>query len=109
VAERGVDYTRLGALIGLVTAPTILIDQASKRYVVHHFRMYETWPLIRNWLDLTYTLNPGAAFSLFAPLWPLVVLGALTASGVAFGIVAGAGLERLVLEGERVSSRLRAG
>jgi signal peptidase II len=117
VEERGVDYARLGALIGLVTAPTILIDQASKHYVVNNFRIYETWPLIRNWLDLTYTLNPGAAFSLFATMpaafrsvffivlsmIAIVVLATLMArretarlSGVAFALILGGTIGNLI-------------
>jgi signal peptidase II len=117
VAERGVDYARLGALIGLVTAPTILIDQASKLYIINRFRMYETWPLIRNWLDLTYTLNPGAAFSLFATMpaafrsvffivlsiIAIVVLATLMArretarlSGIAFALILGGTIGNLI-------------
>jgi signal peptidase II len=40
----------------------------SKLYVASHLALYGTRALIPNWLDLTYTLNPGAAFSLFATM-----------------------------------------
>ena len=54
--------------LGLVSFPVLLIDQASKLWIVSHLKLYETIPLVPHWLDLTYTLNPGAAFSLFAGL-----------------------------------------
>ncbi len=58
-------------LIGAITIPIILLDQASKQFVQAHMELYESIALIRNFLDLTYTQNPGAAFSIFAeaPLW----------------------------------------
>jgi signal peptidase II len=117
VAEHGVDYAQLRAMLGLVTAPTLILDQASKHYIVNHFRMYETRPLIRNWLDLTYTLNPGAAFSLFATMpaafrsvffivlsiIAIVVLATLIArrdtarvSGVAFALILGGTIGNLI-------------
>src|SRR5260370_14078841 len=57
-------------LIALVTMPVLALDQLSKLYISSHFRLYETVPLVPNWLDVTYTLNPGAAFSLFATMPP---------------------------------------
>ena len=58
-------------LIALVTAPVLLLDQATKLFIKSHLMLYESIPLIHNWFDITYTLNPGAAFSLFisAPGW----------------------------------------
>jgi signal peptidase II len=51
-----------------VTVPVIVLDQASKLYIAAHMHLYETIVLIPNLLDLTYALNPGASFSLFADL-----------------------------------------
>ncbi|MGA2409035.1 MAG: signal peptidase II [Candidatus Binataceae bacterium] len=59
-------FGRLFAMAALITAPVVVIDQFSKIYVSSHFQIFETRPLIPGWLDCTYTLNPGAAFSLFA-------------------------------------------
>ena len=61
-------FRRMGVMLGLVTAPIIGLDQLTKLYIASHFPLYETRALIPNWLDLTYTLNPGAAFSLFATM-----------------------------------------
>jgi signal peptidase II len=61
-------FSRMGALLGSITAPVIGLDQLTKLYIISHFPLYETRALIPNWLDLTYTLNPGAAFSLFATM-----------------------------------------
>jgi signal peptidase II len=59
---------RILAPFAFVTAPVLALDQWSKLYVRSHFRLYQSRPIVPGWLDLTYTLNPGAAFSLFATL-----------------------------------------
>jgi signal peptidase II len=59
-------------LIPLVTIPVILIDQATKLLVKSHMTLYESIPIIRNFLDITYTENPGAAFSMLAEAPPWV-------------------------------------
>jgi signal peptidase II len=62
--------TRLLAPVAFVTAPVLALDQWSKLYVRAHFHLYQSRPIVLHWLDLTYTLNPGAAFSLFATMPP---------------------------------------
>ena len=54
-----------------ITLPVLVLDQLSKLYIASHLVLHEDIVLIPNWLDITYTLNPGAAFSLFAgmPAW----------------------------------------
>ncbi len=54
-----------------ITLPLIAIDQLSKLYIASHLALHQDIVLIPNFLDITYTLNPGAAFSLFAgmPGW----------------------------------------
>jgi signal peptidase II len=59
---------RLLSMLLLVTLPVLALDQLSKLYITSHFRLYQTANVIPHWLDLTYTLNPGAAFSLFATM-----------------------------------------
>lgn len=53
-------------MVGVITLPLLILDQISKLYVSSHFQLFETYRLIPGWVDCTYTLNPGAAFSLFA-------------------------------------------
>jgi signal peptidase II len=55
-------------MLALVTLPVVILDQVSKHLVRADFQLYHSVPLIPGWLDLTYTLNPGAAFSLFATM-----------------------------------------
>ncbi len=58
-------------LIGAITLPVILLDQATKLFVQAHMALYESIAIVPNYLDITYTLNPGAAFSMLAdaPAW----------------------------------------
>jgi len=55
-------------LIGLVALPVLIADQVTKLYVSRHLDLFESIPVITNWLDITYTRNSGAAFSMFAGL-----------------------------------------
>ena len=55
-------------MLAAVTLPVLLLDQLSKHLVSTHMQLYRSVPLLPGWLDLTYTLNPGAAFSLFATM-----------------------------------------
>ena len=68
--------------LGLVTIPIIALDQLSKYWVVAHIPQFETIAVVPHWLDLTYTLNPGAAFSLFSNLPPSLRAGFLVAISV---------------------------
>jgi signal peptidase II len=61
-------------LVGLIAIPLIIIDQLSKIYVASHMMLYESMPIVPNWFDITYTQNPGAAFSMFVNLPPIVRL-----------------------------------
>jgi signal peptidase II len=63
-----IERSRLWPLIGGVATPVLVADQLSKLYVSSHFQPYQMMPVVPGWLDLTYTLNPGAAFSLFATM-----------------------------------------
>jgi len=63
-----------GILVGLIAVPLIVIDQLSKIYVASHLELYESIPIVPNWFDITYTQNPGAAFSMFVNLPPVVRL-----------------------------------
>jgi signal peptidase II len=58
----------LWLMLAAVAAPVLIADQASKLYVAAHLRLYTSIPIAPHFLDLTYTRNPGAAFSLFTNL-----------------------------------------
>jgi signal peptidase II len=57
-------------LLLLVTIPVLVLDQVTKLIVQAHMSLYQTIPLINHYLDITYTQNPGAAFSMFAAYSP---------------------------------------
>jgi signal peptidase II len=63
--------TRFLTLLAGITLPVLVLDQVSKLYIARHLFLHQDIVLIPNWLDITYTLNPGAAFSMFAhmPAW----------------------------------------
>jgi signal peptidase II len=105
------------AILALTVAAVLAADQLSKLYIRSHFQLYSVLPIIRNWLDVTYTLNPGAAFSLFATMpaefrhvffivlstIAIVVLVALLArrstpftSGIAFALILGGTVGNLI-------------
>jgi len=70
-ASAGPGVTRFLRLLLGITLPVLVIDQLSKFYISSHLALHQDIVLIPNWLDITYTLNPGAAFSMFAamPAW----------------------------------------
>ena len=79
------NWRAFAMLVALITIPLIAIDQLSKIYISTHMSMYESIPIIPNWFDITYTQNPGAAFSMFAnfpPIFRTVFLFALSAIAI---------------------------
>lgn len=73
-ARATTDWRRFATMLGLVALPVFVLDQLVKLYIVRHFRLFEQIDLVPHWLAITYTLNSGAAFSLFATL-PAAVRG----------------------------------
>src|SRR6516164_9683844 len=61
-------FSRMCMMLGWITVPVVGLDQLTKFYIASRFPLYGTRSIISNWLDITYTLNPGAAFSLFATM-----------------------------------------
>jgi signal peptidase II len=86
-------------LLGAITIPVIVLDQVTKLLVQGHMALYESIALIPNYLDITYTLNPGAAFSMLseAPPWVRIVF-LLTMACAAIVV-----LLVLIVRAERVS------
>jgi signal peptidase II len=105
------------SLLGLITIPVIVLDQLTKQVVRSHMELYQSIPLVNHFLDLTYTQNPGAAFSMLAnaPPWAreafllslsvvaIVVLGVLIArsgrvslTAAAFALICGGATGNLI-------------
>jgi signal peptidase II len=84
-ASAATDWRRFGTMLGLVALPVFVLDQLVKLYIVRHLKLFEQIDLVPHWLAITYTLNSGAAFSLFATLGPAVrglMLDGLAAAAV---------------------------
>lgn len=83
-AGKPVNKLRLALLVGAVV---VTLDLATKWWVVNHMALYETIPVFRDVVRLTYTHNPGAAFGinigehsrLFFLVLSIVALGVLAA------------------------------
>ena len=86
-------------LIGAITIPIIVLDQATKLFVKSHMALYESIALVPNYLDITYTRNPGAAFSMLADAPPWVRRAFLLSMSCAAIIV----LIVLIVRSERVT------
>src|ERR1700687_160669 len=103
---RGKDWSGGGSrrpfwvLIGAITIPVVVLDQATKIFVKSHMELYESIPIVRNFLDITYTQNPGAAFSMLseAPAWVREALLMLLASAAILVLLV------LIVRAERVSA-----
>jgi len=98
------DWRRFATMLGFVALPVFVLDQLVKLYIIGHLKLFEQIDLVPHWLAITYTLNSGAAFSLFATLAPavreimldglaataVVVLGVLLARGTRPRVVSAA-------------------
>jgi signal peptidase II len=95
------DWRRFAAMLGLVALPVFVLDQLVKLYIVGHLKLYEQIDLVPHWLAITYTLNSGAAFSLFATLRPavrgLILDGLAIAAVVVLGVLLARGTRPLVV------------
>ena len=52
----------------IIALAIVMMDQVSKAIVVRSMRLGQSIPIIPGYFDLTFVLNPGAAFSLLATL-----------------------------------------
>jgi len=55
-------------LLGLVTLPVLVLDQVTKLVVSSRMELFESITIVPHWVDITYTRNSGAAFSMFTNL-----------------------------------------
>ena len=70
---------------GLLALLVVLLDQVTKYYVVTHFALGESVPVINNVFHWTFILNPGAAFGMLEGSRWLFVLIAVAVIGGALG------------------------
>jgi signal peptidase II len=52
----------------LIALAIVVTDQVTKAIVIRSMRLGQSIPIVPGYLDLTFVLNPGAAFSLLATL-----------------------------------------
>jgi len=53
-------------LLALLGVTIVIVDQATKYWIVQSMRLHESIPIVPNLFSLTYIRNPGAAFGLLA-------------------------------------------
>jgi signal peptidase II len=53
-------------LLALLAVTVIILDQATKYWIMQSMRLHESIPIIPNLFSFTYIRNPGAAFGLLA-------------------------------------------
>ncbi|TCK60520.1 signal peptidase II [Seleniivibrio woodruffii] len=51
-----------------MAAAIVVLDQVTKAYIVKNFMLHEGRPVIDGFFDITYVLNPGAAFGFLGTL-----------------------------------------
>ena len=70
---------------GLLALLVVLLDQATKYYVVTHFALGESVPVINNVFHWTFILNRGAAFGMLeGSRWLFVMIAVAVIGGVWF-------------------------
>src|SRR5512142_2607200 len=52
----------------VVALAVLLLDQATKQIIIRSLRLGEGFPILPGYFDITFVLNPGAAFSFLATL-----------------------------------------
>ena len=70
-----------GLLFGLIAFCVIVLDQATKFLITHTFSVYDSLPIIKNILHITYLQNTGAGFSMFKGKTELLIWISVIAVG----------------------------
>jgi len=106
IKKRPKDYIIYSAII-LVG---IFLDQLTKFLVTKYMTLYQSIPLIKNFLHLTYTTNDGAAFGMMddpGQRWIFLVISSLAI--VAFGVYLYLGHAENILYGISISMVVSGG
>ena len=70
---------------GLLALLVVLVDQATKHFVVQHFAVGESVPVVENIFHWTFILNRGAAFGMLeGSRWLFVVIALAVIGGVLY-------------------------
>lgn len=70
-------------MFGIVIITGLVLDQASKYWMMTHFAYGQSLPVIPNVFHLTYILNSGAAFSMLSgKTWVLIAVSLVALLGV---------------------------
>lgn len=69
----------------LLALVIVIIDQMTKYYILEHFSLGESVPVIQNIFHWTFILNPGAAFGMLeGNRWLFVVIACAVIVGIWF-------------------------
>lgn len=72
-------------IYGLLALLVVLVDQATKDFVVQHFAVGESVPVVENIFHWTFILNRGAAFGMLeGSRWLFVVIALAVIGGVLY-------------------------
>ena len=72
-------------IYGLLALLVVLVDQATKYFVVQHFAVGESVPVLENIFHWTFILNRGAAFGMLeGSRWLFVVIALAVIGGVLY-------------------------
>ena len=76
------------AFVGGVASGVVALDQTTKWYVQHAFRLYQSMPILDSFFSITYLRNPGGAFGLLAGYSSAIRIPFFVAvSGIAVGVL----------------------
>jgi signal peptidase II len=68
-----------------ITVPVVLLDQATKAWILATLRLHEGFPLIDGFFNIVHVRNPGAAFGFLAgapPLFRYIFFLAVTVAAI---------------------------
>ena len=74
-------------MIIIVSVISLILDIGSKYYISKNFIVYESKTIIKNFLDITYVKNTGAAFSILKDnTWMITIISLMIIMGVIYYI-----------------------
>jgi len=77
--EEGKEIGPVCVMIFIIVSLTLVLDQLTKFFVVNNLTLYQSIPVFKNILYITFVSNRGAAFGMFKNQVPVFVAAALAA------------------------------